>query len=76
MTLELSKLTGDVQTMGKELAARERERADLVALAREMLYDPYWARHAAHVLGDRMEYPRQHERGDPSLRPMRVDRPI
>ena len=50
--------------------------ADLVALAREMLYDPYWARHAAHVLGDPMEYPRQHERGDPSLRPMRADRPI
>ena len=37
MTLELSKLTGDVQTMGKELAARERERADLVALARQWL---------------------------------------
>ena len=26
-------------------------KADLVAIGREMLYDPFWARHAAHELG-------------------------
>ncbi len=37
MTLELSRLTGQVRAMGQELAAREREQASLVALAREWL---------------------------------------
>jgi len=37
VTLELSRLTGEVQTMGEALAARERRRADLVALARRWL---------------------------------------
>ena len=37
MTLELSKLTGQVQAMGKELAAREHQHADLVVLARRWL---------------------------------------
>ena len=37
--------------------------ADLVALAREMLWDPNWALHAAHALGVRdawSRWPRQH----------------
>jgi 2,4-dienoyl-CoA reductase-like NADH-dependent reductase (Old Yellow Enzyme family) len=29
---------------------------DLVAIARAALYDPYWPRHAAHVLGDRADF--------------------
>ena len=37
MTLELSKLAGQVQAMGRELAAREQQHADLVALARRWL---------------------------------------
>ena len=37
MTLELSRLAGQVQAMGQELAARERRHADLVALARRWL---------------------------------------
>ena len=37
VTLELSRLTGEVQAMGKALAARERQRAGLVALARRWL---------------------------------------
>jgi 2,4-dienoyl-CoA reductase-like NADH-dependent reductase (Old Yellow Enzyme family) len=36
-------------TQANEIIAREE--ADLVALAREALYDPFWANHAAHVLG-------------------------
>ncbi|MEE8390814.1 MAG: DNA double-strand break repair nuclease NurA [Anaerolineae bacterium] len=37
MTLELSKLTGQVRAMGEELAARRQQHADLVALARRWL---------------------------------------
>jgi hypothetical protein len=37
VTLELSRLTGHVQAMGEELAARQRQRADLVLLARRWL---------------------------------------
>jgi anthraniloyl-CoA monooxygenase len=32
-------------------------RADLVALARAHLYDPYWTRHAAHEFGVRLPWP-------------------
>ena len=37
MTLELSRLTGQVQAMGQELAAREQQHANLVELARHWL---------------------------------------
>ena len=37
MTLELSRLTEQVQAMGEEFAARQRRRADLTALARQWL---------------------------------------
>ena len=37
MTLELSKLTHRVREMGEDLTARQRKRADLVALARSWL---------------------------------------
>ena len=37
MTLELSRLTKQVQAMGEKLAARQRQHADLVALARRWL---------------------------------------
>jgi 2,4-dienoyl-CoA reductase-like NADH-dependent reductase (Old Yellow Enzyme family) len=42
--------------------------ADMVALARGMLYNPRWAWHAAHALGDDAEpaYPPQYERSRPS----------
>jgi hypothetical protein len=55
VTLELSKLTGPVQAMGRELAAREREQAGLAALARKWLAEyadqgePL--RHPARALG-------------------------
>jgi anthraniloyl-CoA monooxygenase len=32
-------------------------RADLTALARAHLYDPYWTRHAAHDFGVRLSWP-------------------
>lgn len=36
--------------------------ADCVFLARAMLRDPYWPRHAAHALGDTLEWPDQYKR--------------
>jgi anthraniloyl-CoA monooxygenase len=35
-------------------------RADLCALARAHLYDPYWTRHAAHELGYMLPWPDQY----------------
>jgi NADPH2 dehydrogenase len=43
-------------------------RADLVALARGMLYDPRWPWHAALELGEEIFYPPQYARAHPSLR--------
>ena len=39
-------------------------RADAVFLARAMLRDPYWPRHAAKELGVAMEWPDQYKRAD------------
>lgn len=36
--------------------------ADAVLLAREFLRDPYWPLHAAHALGDNIEWPKQYAR--------------
>ena len=65
MTLELSRLTGAVQAMGGELAAREQQYAGLVALARrwlaeyadqgEQLRHPARAIGAAIPTGDRLD---------------------
>ncbi len=43
-------------------------KADLVALARGMLYDPHWAWHAAEALGARASYPDQYRRCRPEAR--------
>lgn len=55
MTLELSKLAGQVRAMGRELAAREREHVNLVALARAWLTEyadrGERLRHPARCLG-------------------------
>ncbi|MGH8636586.1 MAG: NADH:flavin oxidoreductase/NADH oxidase [Burkholderiales bacterium] len=40
--------------------------ADLIGLARAMLYDPRWPWHAARALGVNLAYPRQYERAHPS----------
>lgn len=42
-------------------------RADLVGLARRMLYDPRWPWHAAVELGEEFFYPKQYERAHPSM---------
>ncbi len=40
--------------------------ADLVALARAFLRDPYWPLHAAHALGHEIPWPPQYERARPT----------
>ena len=42
-------------------------KADLVALARGMLYDPRWPWHAAVELGEDPAFPPQYERADPAM---------
>jgi 2,4-dienoyl-CoA reductase-like NADH-dependent reductase (Old Yellow Enzyme family) len=46
-----------------------RGQADLVALARGMLYDPRWTWHAAEELGAEITYPPQYRRCHPSQWP-------
>jgi len=41
--------------------------ADMVALARGMLYNPRWAWHAAAELGAELTYPNQYLRCQPRL---------
>ncbi|MBK18501.1 MAG: oxidoreductase [Rhodospirillaceae bacterium] len=41
------------------------QKADMIALARPVIYDPKWVWHAAHQLGAPIAYPRQYERGHP-----------
>lgn len=41
--------------------------ADMVALARGMLYDPHWPWHAAEALGAEAAFPPQYKRAHPSL---------
>jgi 2,4-dienoyl-CoA reductase-like NADH-dependent reductase (Old Yellow Enzyme family) len=43
-------------------------KADIVALARGMLYDPHWAWHAAVALGAEASYPNQYLRCRPAAR--------
>jgi 2,4-dienoyl-CoA reductase-like NADH-dependent reductase (Old Yellow Enzyme family) len=43
-------------------------KADMVALARGMLYDPHWAWHAAAALGAEVSYPNQYLRCRPASR--------
>ena len=44
-------------------------KADMVALARGMMYDPRWAWHAAEELGVETEYPKVYARCAPSQWP-------
>jgi 2,4-dienoyl-CoA reductase-like NADH-dependent reductase (Old Yellow Enzyme family) len=44
-----------------------RDQADLICLARTMLYNPRWPWHAAAELGDEFFYPKQYERAHPSM---------
>jgi len=39
--------------------------ADMIALARPLLFNPHWALRAAYELGEQVPYPRQYERGHP-----------
>ena len=42
-------------------------RADLVAMGRELLRNPYWPLHAARSLGHDLAWPRQYQRAKPTL---------
>ena len=44
-------------------------KADMVALARGLLYDPHWPWHAAAALGAHVEAPRQYRRSQPREHP-------
>ncbi len=46
--------------------------ADMIALARGMLYDPRWPWHAAEALGGQAAYPAQYQRCHPTLQGMPV----
>jgi 2,4-dienoyl-CoA reductase-like NADH-dependent reductase (Old Yellow Enzyme family) len=62
-------------TVGMITKARQAEeiitggKADVVALARGMMYDPRWAWHAAEELGVKTEYSKKYARCEPSQWP-------
>ena len=62
-----------VMAVGMITEARQAEtivksgQADMVVLARGMLFDPRWAWHAAVALGDEATFPPQYQRSHPSL---------
>jgi 2,4-dienoyl-CoA reductase-like NADH-dependent reductase (Old Yellow Enzyme family) len=62
-TMAVGKITDPVQAETM-LASGQ---ADMVALARGMLFDPRWAWHAAEALGDKATFPPQYQRTHPSL---------
>lgn len=41
--------------------------ADMIALARGMLFDPHWPWHAAQALGEQAAFPPQYQRAHPSM---------
>ena len=45
-------------------------KADMISLARGMLYDPRWSWHAAEELGAVASYPKQYERSRPAKWPL------
>jgi len=48
-------------------------KADMVALARGMLFNPRWGKHAAVALGVQVDYPPQYQRASPELWPPAKD---
>ncbi|MGF1650859.1 MAG: NADH:flavin oxidoreductase/NADH oxidase [Hyphomicrobiaceae bacterium] len=76
---DVKRATG-VPTMavGRITAAHQAEtilqsgQADMIALARGMLYDPRWPWHAAADLGDDATFPPQYARSHPSLQGLPV----
>ncbi len=64
--------TGSVGLIANPAQAEEivsSGKADFVALARGMLFDPRWPWHAALALGDEIKYPAQYERAHPKVWP-------
>jgi 2,4-dienoyl-CoA reductase-like NADH-dependent reductase (Old Yellow Enzyme family) len=51
-------------------------RADLVAMARELLRDPYWPLFAARALGAEIAWPKQYQRAKGDRATMRVAAPV
>ncbi len=52
---------GGVSSYGDANAILAAGRADLCVLARALMYDPYWPRHAAHEQAYRLPWPAQYE---------------
>ena len=70
MTLELSKLTAQVQAMGEDFAARQRQHADLVTLARRWL-----AQYADQ--GEGLRHPaREFRAAIPTAEPLNTTHPL
>ncbi|HYH42875.1 MAG TPA: NADH:flavin oxidoreductase/NADH oxidase [Burkholderiales bacterium] len=64
--------TGSVGLIASPQQAEEiiaSGKADFVALARGMLFDPRWPWHAALALGDDIQYPPQYDRCNPKVWP-------
>ncbi len=56
---------GQITTPGQAESILRENKADMVALARAMIYNPHWPMMAAYELGADLNYPRPYERGHP-----------
>lgn len=58
----LTGAVGMITTAGQAEAILQKGEADMIIMARQLLRDPYFALHAAHELGDDVEWPVQYGR--------------
>ncbi len=56
---------GQITTPEQAESILRDNKADLIALARAMLFNPHWTMAAAHELGAQLNYPRPYVRGHP-----------
>ena len=61
-TMAVGRIT--MPEMAEEIVANGR--ADLVAMGRELLRQPYWPLHAARALGHDLVWPTQYQRAKPT----------
>jgi 2,4-dienoyl-CoA reductase-like NADH-dependent reductase (Old Yellow Enzyme family) len=66
-TASLTGAVGLITTAQQAEDILQKNEADLVIMARELLRDPYFPLHAAHTLGEDIIWPVQYDRAKPAL---------
>jgi 2,4-dienoyl-CoA reductase-like NADH-dependent reductase (Old Yellow Enzyme family) len=67
-TTALTGAVGLITDAQQAEAILKNNEADLIVMARELLRDPYFPLHAAHQLGEDIQWPIQYDRAKPALK--------